>query len=126
MGRADVMLQARAGATIRTTVYVNNNSTDNSLLGKKDTLRLGIVSMNTRGQEREVEPVSELETEGCHRIRGNRKAERIRERGQVNQSEVDRDMEELMTEYADIMTGIGKYKGDPVKIQVADNARLVI
>ena len=41
-GTAATLLRAGVGASIKTTVYVNDNSIDNSLLGKKDALMLGL------------------------------------------------------------------------------------
>ena len=43
LGRAKLTLQAEAGATIDTEVYVNDSETEESLLGEKDTERLGIL-----------------------------------------------------------------------------------
>ena len=48
MGKATVRLRARAGATIKTTVFVNNGK-ENSLLGKSDAVRLGVVVIDIRG-----------------------------------------------------------------------------
>ena len=119
MGKATVRLRARAGATIKTTVFVNDGK-ENSLLGKSDAIRLGVVVIDTRGKEQEVM------TEQCNRIKSNTKTELIKERSKINQKKVDKEMKDLAEEYKDIMTGIGKYKGPPVKIQMAEDIKPVI
>ena len=48
MGKATVRLRARAGATIKTTVFVNDGK-ENRLRGKSDAVRLGVVVINIRG-----------------------------------------------------------------------------
>ena len=64
--------------------------------------------------------------EGCNRIKSNTKTELIKERSKVDQKKVDKDMKDLEEKYKDIMIGIGKYKGTPVKIQLAEDIKPVI
>ena len=47
-GRAKVQLRAKAGATIVTYVYINDDDTETSLLGKRDAQRLGIVKIKLK------------------------------------------------------------------------------
>ena len=44
-GMAEVTLRAKAGATTKTVVYVNNSNTKDSLLGEMDAKRLGIIEV---------------------------------------------------------------------------------
>ena len=53
-GRAKVQLRAKAGALITTYVYVNDDDSETSLLGKRDAQRLGIVKIDLKGGKEEV------------------------------------------------------------------------
>ena len=53
-GRAKVWLTAKAGAQIQTWVYINDDDTETSLLGKRDAIRLGIVTITPDGKSQEV------------------------------------------------------------------------
>ena len=55
IGRAKVQLRAEAGAVIETYVYVNNDTAETSLLGEKDTQRLGIVMIHPECAPEQVE-----------------------------------------------------------------------
>ena len=93
----------------------DNNET--SLLGKNDTERLGIVKINLRGSREEV-----------NRIKVCRKSELKKEKGEAQnpEKENDKKMGELAHEFEDIFKGIGKYRGEPVKIQLTDNVSPII
>ena len=117
-GKAKVWLRAQAGAVIATHVYINDDDSETSLLGK-DAERLGIVKINLRGSREEV-----------NRIKVCRKADLKREKGEskdpVKEEENDKKMDELAKEYEDIFQGIGKYRGEPVKIQLTANVSPII
>ena len=49
--KTKVTLQAENGAEIETWVYVVNDKNEQSLLGKADVIRLGIVQLNLKGAE---------------------------------------------------------------------------
>ena len=61
-------LQAEAGATIDTEVYVNDSETEESLLGEKDAERLGIIQVRIRGGSEAVE----VRRQGLQGYKGNR------------------------------------------------------
>jgi len=48
-GKAKVWLKAQAGAVIATYVYINDDDSETSLLGKNDAERLSIIKINLRG-----------------------------------------------------------------------------
>ena len=126
-GRAKVRLRARAGATIVTFVYINDDDTETSLLGKRDAQRLGIVKINLQGEEEEVQLEGEAEADECRRVKLTKKSSLVKERTKVDQAKVDEAMNQILEEYSDIMSGgIGKYKGDPVKIQMEEGVTPVI
>ena len=52
--KAKVTLQAENGAEIETWIYVVNDKNEQSLLGKADAIRLGIVQLNHKGAETEI------------------------------------------------------------------------
>ena len=83
-GKAKVWLRAQAGAVIATHVYINDDNSETSLLGKKDAERLGIVKINLRGSREEV-----------NRIKVCRKADLKKEKGESKDPEKEkiRDME---------------------------------
>ena len=126
-GRAKVRLRAKAGATIVTFVYINDDDTETSLLGKRDAQRLGIVKINLQGEEEEVQLEGEAEADECRRVKLTKKSSLVKERTKVDQVKVDEAMNQILEEYSDIMSGgIGKYKGDPVKIQMEEGVTPVI
>ena len=51
-GKAKISIQSKNGATINTTAYVVDTSKDQSLLGKFDGMRLGIVKLNPDGAKK--------------------------------------------------------------------------
>ena len=108
-------MRAQAGATITTYVYINDDDRDASLLGKSDALRLGIVKLNLQGDPEEVE---------VKRVKTSRKEEDHSEDRERVEEEAD--MKQLVKEFSDIFGGVGKYKGDPVKIHVDEQAEPVI
>ena len=55
LGRAKMTLQAEAGATIDTEVYVNDSETEESLLGEMDVEWLGINQVQVRGGSKAME-----------------------------------------------------------------------
>ena len=126
-GRAKVQLRAKAGATIVTHVYIMDDETETSLLGKRDAQRLGIVKINLKGEKEEVNLDGEVEAEECHRIKFSKKESLISERMAVDEAKVQQEMCKIQEEFADIMSGgIGMYNGDPVKIQMAEGVTPVI
>ena len=56
-GKAKVYLKAQAGAVIATYVYISEDDSETSLLGKHDAERLGIVQINSRGSREEVKRI---------------------------------------------------------------------
>ena len=125
-GRTKVQLRAKAGALITTYVYVMDDDTETSLLGKRDAQRLGIVKIDLRGEETEVNLEGEAKYDPCRRLKQTKKSDLKKERTKVNQEQVDDDMEKLVSQFTDVFGGIGKYKGEPVKIQMEDNVKPVI
>ena len=91
IGRASVRLKAKAGAVIETEVYVNEDRSEDSLLGEKDAERLGIVTVRPEGAAQEVE---------IRRIKQNSKAGLEEEDQAVmrNQRAVGEEMEKVAKE----------------------------
>ena len=117
-GKAKVFLKAQVGAIIATYVYISEDDSETSLLGKHDAERLGIVTIHPRGSREEVK-----------RIKTCRKPDLEKEKIAKTPEEVeegDRKMNELVTEFDDIFQGVGRYRGEPVKIQMTDNVLPII
>ena len=104
---------------IETEVYVNGDSSEDSLLGEKDAERLGIITLRPEGASTEVE---------IRRIKQNTKAGLEVEDQTImkDQKVVDQGKEKLAGEFKEVFEGIGKYKGPPVKIQVKEGVRPVV
>ena len=112
-------LKAKAGAVIDTEVYVNEDRSEDSLLGEKDAERLGIVTVKPEWAAQEVE---------IRRTKQNSRAG-LEEKDQSvmrDQRVVDEQMEKVAKEYKEVFEGIGKYKGPPVEIQVEEGVRPVV
>ena len=125
-GRAKVYMRAKAGALICTYVYVNDDDKETTLLGKRDAERLGIVNINLRGSREEVrQDETNGETEEVQRVKLCRKSE-LGEKSKPRSEQVNKRMEQLVVEFGDIFGGIGKYKGDLVKIQMKEDVPAVI
>ena len=80
-GKAKVYLKAQAGAVIATYVYISEDDSETSLLGKNDADRLGIIKINPRGRHEEVNRIkvcrrSDLEREKKETLRRRRRATR--------------------------------------------------
>ena len=119
LGKAKVWLKAQAGAVIATHVYISKDDNETSLLGKNDAKRLGIVKINLRGSREEV-----------NRIKVCRKSELKKKKGEAEnpekEKENDKKMDKLAHEFEDIFKGMGKYQGEPVKIEIPDNISPII
>ena len=112
-------MRAKAGAVMETEVYVNEDRSEDSLLGEEYTERLGIVTVRLEGAASEVE---------IRRIKQNSKAglEKEDQAAMRDQKEVDEGMKRLIKEYKEVFEGIGKYKGPPVEIQIKEGVRPVV
>ena len=119
-------LRAAAGAVITTYVYINDDDKETSLLGKGDAQRLGIIRINLAGEKDEVTEKGEAVSNKCRRLSLVKKSELKKDRTPVNEQEVDAAMGKIKKEFSDVFGGIGKYRGDPVKIQMAENVKPVI
>ena len=130
-GRAKVKLQAQAGATITTYVFVNDSNEDSSLLGKDDAIRLGIIKMKLQGEAEEVDPNGQKD-ERVKRIRMMRLAEINKESKETTEEKrkqkkaTEGRMAKLGNEFKDIFEGVGKYEGPEVVIQLKENVTPVI
>ena len=112
-------LRAQAGAVIATHIYINEGDSETSLPGKKDAERLGIVKINLGGSREEVNRIKV-----CRK--SNPKEEKGESKNPERERENDKEMDELAKEYEGIFKGIGKYRGEPVKIQFTANVAPII
>ena len=119
MGKAKVVLKARAGAKINTTVYVVKDQ-EESLLGKKDGRRLGIITIDPEGLEKAI--IKEELEDKVNNISTVTK-QKAKEEGKISdnqtQKEIDEDMKKIVEKYETLFKGgIGEAKIDPIKIQI--------
>ena len=113
IGKAKVQLRAKAGAVIETYIYVMNSEREDSLLGEKDAERLGIVTIDPEGAEKEVP---------LRRVKQNSKQLLRKQDGEEPRPdvEVEKEMEKIANCHPKVFRGIRKYKGDPVQIQMEE------
>ena len=107
IGRARVFLQAENGARIKTWIYVVKDQKEQCLLGETDACRLGIVTINLKGAEKEVD---------VHRITPiSRSEETLTRPPPFNEQAVIDKFPGLFTNKT------GKYKGEPIPIQMPED-----
>ena len=120
IGKSKVWLKAENGAEILTWVYIVNNKKETSLLGKEDATRLGIVKLDLKGANEEV--VKKIQ----YIPKSDTKKETIVS-GKETQEQIDNNMKQLMDKFPQLFSDkTGKFKGDPIKIQVNSDAKPVI
>ena len=112
MGRSKCKMQAEAGATIHSMVYVMRGK-EQPLLGLLDAQRLGIIQMNMKGAGQKVDTVARLEDTGKQPI-----VNRGTVSGGQTQQEISRKMASITAKFPDLFTGLGRAKVEPVHIQV--------
>ena len=108
LGKARVMLQCKEGMRIYTTVYVVAGQTEN-LLGERDAVALGILSIKPRGIKPNQESVRNITTV----------KKEPRETGEMSggqtQIEIDQDMSSILHQFKDMFSGIGDIKLPPLE-----------
>jgi hypothetical protein len=118
IGRSKAVLEANAGAKIKTEVYVIRGVSEN-LLGKTDAVKLGIVKFHPEGAVEKVRKLSETEKKT------------IPEAGQVvsggmTQSEIDDKMESIVKDFSGLFVGLGRATGvEPIHIEVDESIKPV-
>ena len=117
IGCCEAVLTNEEGKTHKTTVYIVEGEQE-SLLGKEDAQKLGIIKMNRRGDKPHG-----TDTLGC--ITPETLKDPISEgpvSGGQTQAQIDAAMEELATKHADVFHGMGRAKTDPIHIEIRDDA----
>ena len=112
--KAKVTLQARNGAEIETWICAVNDRNDQSLLGKADAIRLGIVQLNLRGRN------GSCQKNVIHSKRINF-VDSVVFGGETQQG-IDKRSQDIVKEFPTIFTyTIGRFRREPIKIQVKSN-----
>ena len=123
MGRAKIQMRAKAGAVITTYVYPSRDEKDTSLQGKKDAVRLGIVHINLEGKKHEVKGDDEEMLGHVRQLKRKELQEADQEeKRKDNRAEMDR----IIQDHKELFEGVGKYNGEPVRIQLEENVKPVI
>ena len=114
------------GKIIKSRVYVTEGE-EESLLGKEDAKRLGILKLDPEGEDPEDE-VNRLKTVMPEVLRcitpeilQDEKTKGVVSGGKT-QAEIDKDMEAIAAKYAGVFEGMGRAKVDPINIQIQDDA----
>ena len=113
IGRAKVVLQCQSGAKVKSMVYVVKNQRE-SLLGRRDGQKLGIIQIIPEGKEseqkvRHITPVKKKD---------------LAEEDLIDKN--DSKMEKLKEKYQELFReGIGEAKIDPIKIYVKPGVKPV-
>ena len=114
------------GAQIDTFVYILDDGREQSLLGKKDAFRLGIIRLQPEGASHKVS--EHAETGQCIT---NAKLSPIPKEGIISggqtEDEIGKAMKDLTDQFPKLFEDrTGKFKGEPIKIQVKPNAVPII
>ena len=105
-------MQAEAGATIHSNVYVMRGQ-EQPLLGLLDAQRLGIIQMNMKGAAQKEDVVARLE-----KVKKEQTAKLGPVSGGQSQQEIDRKMKSITDKFPSLYTGLGRAKVEPVHIEV--------
>ena len=101
-------LRAENGAQVKTWVYIVNDKKEQCLLGKFDACRLGIVTINLKCAQKEVEVVNRITP--------------ISKDKEVIRRPPPFDEQKLMDSLPELFTNkTGKYKGTPIPIHMPDD-----
>ena len=112
LGRSKCILQAQAGYSIQSMVYVVRGE-EQCLLGKEDAKKLGIIDLNMQGRPKTEDTVNRVQKV----IK-----EAVPVSGQVSggqtQLEINRNMEKIIGKLPKLFQGLGRAKVDPIHIEV--------
>ena len=125
-GKAKISIQAKNGATIETLAYVVDTRKDQSLLGKFDAMRLGIVKLNPDGASEEVDIEDQIPEQSLMRVI-HAKKETVPSEGIVSggetQEEIDVNMNKIIKENSSVFSNkTGKFTGNPIKVHMKEGA----
>ena len=119
-GKAKVNITSQRGAKIKTYVYILDDEREQSLLGKDDATRLGIIKLEPHGADKEVSATI------VSQIYHTSDSSPTTSRNQAQQ-EIDAAMEEIVSKFPKLFEDrTGKFIGDPIKIQIKPDALPVI
>ena len=105
-------MQAEAGATIHSIVYVMRGQ-EQPLLGLLDAQRLGIIQMNMKGAAQKEDVVARLE-----KVKKQQTVKTGAVSGGQSQKEIDREMKIITDKFPNLFMGLGRAKVEPVHIEV--------
>ena len=124
LGKSSVKIKAENGAEINTWCFIHKDKKEKSLLGKNDAIRLGIVKLNLKGAKHEV--CIDEDAEVLNQISYLSKSDTTTEVSN-EQKMIDMKMDKIKSQFPTVFTNAtGKFKGDPIKIQVKPGAIPVI
>ena len=125
--KAAVTLKATNGAKVDTEVFIVESREVDSLLGRDDALRLGIIKLCPEGEKRAVEIRKEVERRK-NEVAWLKLAKKLKmeESDQFsdgrNQAEVDQDIDVILARHPKLFQGLGKVKGQEVDVQLKAGA----
>jgi hypothetical protein len=134
-GKAVISLQSKNGARIKTRVYIINSRKEQSLLGKYDGIRLGIVKLNPNGGKEAVS-IDANDDEEIQRMESLRRVTRHKKgsttsqgivSGGETQVEIDTHMKKMIDDNPSLFSNrTGRFNGDPIHIHMKDDATPVV
>ena len=115
IGRAHVTIKAEAGASIKTWAYIVKDKKEQSLLGKIDGERLGIISLNPKGAPVEV----------VNRISHITKTEQLS--SIADEDKFPNAKDSVVKQFPRLFSDkTGKFQGSPIRIHVKDDVTPVV
>ena len=121
IGECDVVLTNNKAKKVKTTVYITEGG-DESLLGKEDATKLGIIRIDRDGtsEDEETEDDTKLRCITPDVLKDQIK-DGIVSDGQT-QDQIDAAMEKMADKHADVFQGMGRADTEPIHIEIDDQA----
>ena len=125
--KAAVTLAARNGAKVETEVFIVESGEVDSLLGRDDGIRLGIIKLCPDGEKKAIEIRKEVERRK-NEVAWLQLAKKLKieesERFSDgrNQAEVDQDIDRILAKHPQLFQGLGRVKNQEVDIQLKAGA----
>ena len=111
------MLQCQEGKRIYTTVYVVNSRTEN-LMGERDAVALGIITIRPKGDKPNKETVANIT-----QVRKQSTPVTGKISGGQTQADIDSNVTNILEQFQDLFTGIVEVKLPPICIYMKVGAR---
>ena len=125
--KASVTMKAANGATVDTEVFIVESQEVDSLLGRDDGIRMGIIKLCPEGEKKAIKIRKEVERRK-NEVAWMKLARKVKMEDREpfsegrNQAEVDKDMDNILAKYPQLFQGLGRVKNQEVDVQLKAGA----